>query len=289
MTTAVRAGSASDRAGPPAAGPRHRPPRERTRIGEHRGAVPGPPRRVALLDGGKPDADSPAPRDDPAPAQGEDGDESETDDGEDDRPCAHGERIRLTYARRRTLHVMSSSDRAPRLPRVFRERRGLLLAIVVLVIAVVAGASLTSAKDHAVRDSVAPVEWRGALDGAAPGSEMRIRLQRDGTAEVVDAPRGDVTRQDRDEAGRTATAAGTSASRPRGRASTPGPPPGRSSASGGSGCSSTIRRSSCARARAARCCATPTGTARACPSAARTARAGGSRASTEHGPPRPGP
>ncbi|WAC70143.1 hypothetical protein [Microbacterium sp. SL75] len=95
---------------------------------------------------------------------------------------------------------MSSSDRAPRLPRVFRERRGLLVAIVVLVIAVVAGASLTSANDHAVRDSVAPVEWRGALDGSAPGSEMRIRLQRDGTAEVIDAPRGDVTRQDRDEA-----------------------------------------------------------------------------------------
>lgn len=70
----------------------------------------------------------------------------------------------------------------------------------VLVVAVVAGASLTSAKDHAVHDAVAPVEWREAPDAAAPGSEMRIRLQRDGRAEVVDAPRGDVTRQDRDEA-----------------------------------------------------------------------------------------
>lgn len=95
---------------------------------------------------------------------------------------------------------MSSSARAPRLLRAFRDRRGLLLAIVVLVVAVVAGASLTSAKDHAVHDAVAPVEWREAPDAAAPGSEMRIRLQRDGRAEVVDAPRGDVTRQDRDEA-----------------------------------------------------------------------------------------
>jgi len=95
---------------------------------------------------------------------------------------------------------MPSSSRAPRVARLFRERRGLLIAIVVLVVAALAGAALTSATDEARRNALAPVEWRGIRDGASTGPEMRVRLQRDGHAQVVDAPRGEVGRQDRDEA-----------------------------------------------------------------------------------------
>lgn len=79
--------------------------------------------------------------------------------------------------------------------------RSVLLVLCAIVGAVLIGSLVATPDDQARRDAFAPIEWRGSAAEPAAASEIRLRLERDGQAQVVGVPRAREAEQEKN--GRT--------------------------------------------------------------------------------------